>query len=352
MSNIKKRVNLIQGKRIVVGDPNKVTKDEILLEEKNGEVSLKDNKGKSISGGPISSQASYYAWDSSAVWQVRYPSLDKRVKYFPYSGYYYSTNSGAFLSSNFKSVEKPADNARSRETSKSGVYDYGTTRFVESLQYFRQPGRYETANYIQQSHLTLEYLFLDYLENNYIPGSRYVHTYSTEQENRHHNRFTVEGLKATIREFMHTFSDVSSYHTYDSPIIGVAYKCVPYSEGVYGGKYEYIEIYTNSFYPEREDMGNMLDTDRAVSYLWSYEQYNTGYLLRDNKFQGSTLNKSGLHEDIAYIPDGQFSKLPEEFPSAYSEEELNKEMTKTAQEGVMYFIYDVFADTFYPKNFI
>jgi hypothetical protein len=299
MSNIKKRVNLINNKRIVVGDPNKVTKDEILLEEKGGKVSLKDNKGNVITGGaPGLTKARYYTVQSEAVvLNGTYEKPSDRIDGFPYRVYYYISGTGTNVKTYFRCLKYIA----SREYSSKWGYDLGSYVFEQNLEATRTiPTGYPDRN----SNITQEF-------GNYIKTKRLA-----EGSQQTYEAMTLGEFKDTVRKFIKSFSDISTFNAWDSPMLGVYYEWkTPYDSSVSRreqftifSEWENYEYYS-PMSAEIKDKTITIDTSR-------YGEVNVGSI---------TSFTTESAENINSISTGEY-----------------------VGNKCMYVVYDASTDTFYP----
>lgn len=346
---MKKRVYTIDGKRLVVGDANSVTKDELLLEKESGGYVLKDYEGDTVTAGAAApeflQQALYYAHNSdctalfpfeneflpvnnisearvyaSDIAQVYSYVTHSTTKYAfsrainignyygDYGSYGFRFNMPSIYNSYLLSKYKGLASARLPYSSG----DYEKLIREAYVNKYKDPTIASRFTYLNRSPLFISFVMS--LPDKYITSTK--------------SPLTEEDLMSTVRKAMQDYKVVCSFTENDSPIFGVLY------------------TYENDLTVNSDSHGLYFTNVSADS---SAKSGAIGFPNLD------TLNKETITDHtstiitdldticklIYLIPDGKFSVSGEK-------EVVNSGQNHTVQYVYIYMIYDGAADKFYP----
>lgn len=360
---MKKRVYTIEGKRLVEGDPNLVTKDEILVEKtEDNTYSLKDYNGNVLTGGNggdargFFQQALYYTRnsDNTILCPIEGSSNmdadEMRVYSVPIT-MAYSEVTGGKTSYKLGSYLKLDNHAYGG--------DYGTRNFFENLVNFLNRGYYSGGPRPYVSDLLIKYANLTPTS---IPGNYYKvdslvkQAYTNKYGEGVGDRFskcttdslfinfamnlperyiatvsdsalTEKELMDTVRKTMKAYSNVCAFSPSDSPILGVLYT---YEQNATNGNFthgvyfivSYLESYLES------DSSHKILGYTAIDTLNSARITDSSY-----KEISDSADKNAVYEKLCKIPESKFSV-------SGNSDSTNYQYT--------YVIYNVAADKFYP----
>lgn len=325
---MKKRVYTINKKRLVEGDANLVTKDEILVEKKNGKYNLLNNKGENISGNSNASfsKALYYVTQSDSLGLDFYNdssgASDTEVRTYGINqAIVYSTVTSGLTLYNFK----PKYTEHYYGTSITNQ-DYGTEIFNLQLYEYVSKLRYNKYGNISEgarerpSITNLELSALKEEDGLDISSANPIIRRIIKNlpiKSGYKNALLTEGeLMKAVRNTFKSFSDISNLSPGDSPIVWVGYTLDSTS-----GKHKIISNIGLGAY------------NNFYAYNKPYISYNTSYTHKFNLLEGNynystSTDSSEIKAEPYYaIPEGKFS---------------------TEDGSAVFFIYNVAEDKFYP----
>lgn len=318
---MKKRVYTIDGKYLVEGDANLVTKDEILVEKTKEGIALKNQKGEpiTVSGIPeYLKNALLYSKGTVriGVFPITDPDKDSAITYSSLVSTLYYINS------------------TSREYSMGSLSDErienGTRRFIQdTVIHYMDKLAYDELGHVPDSINQMIQAIMNSYARKY--GNFIKHNFSHAIEDPFFINFAMllpdklftsyeaplseEELKGAIRGMMQAFKGVCSFTSYDSPIIGMLYT--------------YTFDNTNG---NRNDSVFFLYEDEIVGYT-DVTLYKPSVVDSSFKNYNTDSERDTVYSMIAKIPENKFS---------ISSTEGSKNYQYT------YMIYNVAADKFYP----